>query len=389
MVKQRNLGMIKAAILLIGLQEVGGGAASPALANIMRDFPKIDPSTIMMISTMPYITMMIFSPLYGKIINYVKKRTLMIFSLGLFIISGTLPALMNNIYWILAMRAILGISLGLLYSMTVGLIADFFEGQERATMMGWAQAIGSLGGVFFQTVGGYLAVIDWHYCFYTYLITTLILIFEIIFLPEPEKKVVGSSEKAGLPGNIWWTYLGFMIFGGIILVLVTNMSVLMVNEKIGDAGSAGLALTCMTIGGFLGGTFFGQVYKNLQRWTMTAGYVVSALGYFLIFKAAGTSAIFAGSIIVGLSIGTLISNYFQQISLSVPAAAVSSALAIGVAVQSFGQFVEPYVYNSFLKMLGLSIGRDAYGVAAVILIILAVIYALTAMRKPAESEKAQ
>jgi hypothetical protein len=44
--KAVNSTLVTIAVLILGLQDVGAGAASPALANIMQAFPDYAPTTI-------------------------------------------------------------------------------------------------------------------------------------------------------------------------------------------------------------------------------------------------------------------------------------------------------------------------------------------------------
>jgi MFS family permease len=49
----------------------------------------------------------------------------------------------HNIYYLLTMRAIMGISLGLLAPIPNALIAQLYEGDTRASMMGLTKTTGS------------------------------------------------------------------------------------------------------------------------------------------------------------------------------------------------------------------------------------------------------
>lgn len=101
------------------------------------------------------------------------------------VIGGILPMLTTNITWILALRLVLGAGLGMFNSLAVSLISDFFEGDERAQLVGFQSAVQGLGSSLATFVAGQLALIDWPFAFLCYAITIPIaLLFFLSFLNQ-------------------------------------------------------------------------------------------------------------------------------------------------------------------------------------------------------------
>jgi hypothetical protein len=67
-----------------------------------------------------------------------------------------------------------------------------------------------------------------------------------------KKRALEKVDKK-IPGKTWATLLAFFVFSVLIIVLVTNTSILIVDNGLGNSGSAGIALTFL-IGGMVGGT---------------------------------------------------------------------------------------------------------------------------------------
>jgi MFS family permease len=384
-------------ILAIALQEIGGGAASPILATIMAAYPDVNPTTIMLIQTMPSITTMIFAPICGKLADFIPKRVLSLFAIGLFVIAGVAPAFMTSLPVIYVLRGVLGIAIGMILTLVMGLIADFYEGGERAQMYGWVQTIGSLGGMFFQLAGGFLGAINWHYAFYAYLITLAVLVFAFFALPEPPKKIATSAEEKAKvaaaanasgdtrklwSGNVIMAYLGFFMLQLLVLVLVTNTSVLIANEGLGDASNAGIALTFMTFGGMIASALYGNIYKGLKKMAVPPLILVMGVGYLIVFFASSLTMVYAGAFVTGLGIASSLSGYFQKVSLLVPPAAATLSMSIMICVQGLGNFAEPFVFDILLKALGMEIGRQAFGLGAGLLIATAVVSFIWSMSRP-------
>lgn len=210
-----NRTLLKLAIICIAMQDSGFGATTPALASIMQAFPNIAPSIVMMVATIPPMVLAVIPPIYAKLCESIRKRTLLYIAATFFIIGGVGPAFFNsNIYLILAFRFVLGIGNGIVLPMSADLVVDFFEGQERNTMQGYVSAVTGISGVVFSLLGGYLAAIRWQYCFFSYLIAILFFIIPFLFLPEPDRngKLAAQNNRGEnkLPLGV---YIVALIFG--------------------------------------------------------------------------------------------------------------------------------------------------------------------------------
>ncbi len=164
----------------------------------------------------------------------------------MFIVGGVGPAFLDNIPGILFCRAILGLAVGTTLPISLTLVADLFEGEKRNKYLGYHNMLASLGAVFFQYVGGYLCTLNWHYTFFAYLMPLWILIFVYFFLPEPEKITAAANNQPEEKVQFKLTWPAFLVLFNMFIVQfveftqVTNASVMIVNEKIGDASTAGL-----------------------------------------------------------------------------------------------------------------------------------------------------
>ena len=131
-----NRVLLKAAVLSISVLLLAATAVSPAIANISAAFKEVSTQTIMLLVALPSMTMVLASLVFSKLSEFMGRRALVHVAMLLFLIGGITPYFMNDITMILVMRAILGLSLGLIFPLSLVLISDFFEGGERATIMG-------------------------------------------------------------------------------------------------------------------------------------------------------------------------------------------------------------------------------------------------------------
>ena len=390
----KNRTVLKLVILAVALQEVGGGAVAPALAAIMAAFPDVAPTTIMLIQTAPYAAAIIMAPIYGAISRRLKKRTLALTAIAFFIVFGAAPFLFStSIPLIIFCRVMFGVAIGTLVPMAVGLCTDFFEGKERATMIGLVQAVACIGGVIFQTAGGYLCLLGWQYCFLIYLISIPILIFAYISLPEPqyvenleaeaEQKaaVAKLSFKEKFPPIVWVYYLEVILFMITILVLV--------NEGWGGSVEAGYALSAHSVFGFVGGLIFAPFNRLCKKWTVAISVLLAAGCFALMWFADNFFMAAAGAALVGAIPSFILCATWNNISNTVAPAFATIAVSICVSAQYIGQFIQPYFSDFINVMFGLELGREQFMAnTAMCLVLFVLILIQTAVTKEPEAKKA-
>lgn len=368
-----NRTLLKLAILSIAMQDCGTGATTPALGSIMAALPNVAPSLVQMIATVPALFIALTPPVYAKCVEFMRKRTLLYIAAVLFIVGGVAPAFIHpNIWVILAFRVLIGIGNGIVLPMATDLVVDFFEGQERNSMMGYVSAVTGISGIVFQLLGGYLAGISWNYTFYTYLVSILFFLIAIIFLPEPDRQAKlaqeGSEVKAKLPGSV---YLIVAIFGFFFLfwyILPTNGAIVMLGEGMANPGQIGLAFAFVTVGSFVCSMIFGQVFKVLKFALLPIAYIFGAIGLYICYTSQTLLMFTVGIFILGMGMGTVVPTTMTKLSGLVPYSAASKVIALGFLGNGMGGFIQPMVFNLFSVP-----GRTPFLIGAVGMVVFAVL----------------
>jgi MFS family permease len=386
MFKVKNKFIIKLAILCLALQDVGAGAATPALGAIQAAFPEVDPTLIQMISTIPSLTVVIFGLLYAPMSKVMPKRGIMYIAAATFLIGGIAPAFLNDIYLILVFRALVGVGVGLLYPMANDLAVDFFEGGERAKTIGQAFGIGMIGGAFFQFIGGALSDIDWHYTFFAYFVSVLFFAFPVFFLPEPKKKedvVKGTAqEKAKMPVSQFISCIINAICCLLFITLITNAAMVIAMEGFGSGAEIGLAFSVMTLAAFVAGFLYGPSQKVLKLASMVPAPLLLALGLFVMSTAQSMAVVFCAMILFGLGMGYCGSKFFAKSTEIVPFAVSALALSMMTAFNGLGQLLSAPVMNWLVTATGIGMGRPALAFAAIAMIVLGIIMVIFDIKTP-------
>ncbi|AOY74761.1 MFS transporter [Clostridium formicaceticum] len=342
--------VLKIAVLSISLLSLTITSASVALGDISLAFPDAGPNTIKLIVSLPALLIIPFTLLCGKLSNAVSKRKLLFTGLSLFLIGGVGPSFSNNLIWILILRAILGIGMGFIMPLATGLIADFFDGEERAAMMGLQSAVVNTGAIITSLVAGFLSAIDWHYVFLVYLIGVLVFVVTFFKLPDPEQPQETNTEKEALNRPVY--VIAFVIFVHSLLLFsfFTNTAMVITEEGLGNAASAGIAITLMTVGGLIAGIFFGKILQCLKKFVIPLSAVLTGIGFFMLSYPQGLNLMLIASIIIGIGFGTTMPAVMIKTSMVAPKSATTLAIAVVTSAMSLGQFISPFVL-SFVEML--------------------------------------
>ena len=194
--KHKNI--IKATLLLLSsLSTMCTGVVSPALPIIQRALEAEGATDIGLIVKMmvvvPNVFIAIFAPIFGYIVPKIGKLRLLFIALVVYAISGVSGSFLPTIYHIIFMRAILGITIAGILTVVTTLIADYFDGPERSSLIGMQTMFMSIGSTVYGLTAGVLADIGWRNIFYLYGMAIFYFPLAWKFLFNPD--VVNHTEE--------------------------------------------------------------------------------------------------------------------------------------------------------------------------------------------------
>lgn len=129
---------------------------SPVLGQIQEHYVNVDVSLIQMLITAPALMSMIVAILSGWLVIKISKKKLLIFGSLVAGVTGFLPFLSDSFGLLFFSRTFYGVGLGLATALNTAVVAEFFEGDERVSVMGIQAASVGAGMVVVTTVGGML-----------------------------------------------------------------------------------------------------------------------------------------------------------------------------------------------------------------------------------------
>ncbi|MCR4437265.1 MAG: MFS transporter [Clostridiales bacterium] len=398
---KKNMFMIKFAILAMTFNAFCGGSLTPALADIMKAFPQVPPSVVMMLVTLPSLIMVPFTLLTGVIAGrYVKYRTCLLLGFGLFAITGAAPVFLNDFNVIMVMRALNGAATGLIGPLYMALIFRLIPVEERAGLMGLTGVFMSLSAMVFSMIGGFLAVMDWHLTFLTNLFSVFMLIIVFFFVPEPEDVPAGPATAGGpmggpaaapqkpkMPAMVWVICILFGIYNLLFMPTTLNISPIIVTGGMGNAAIAGTVITVNTLGGMVAGLIFGKVFQKLTRFTLPLGFGIGCVGLILFLAANSLPLIFVAMAVMGFGFalgGPAINMAIGAIAPPQLIALATSALNVCMGIGGFASSLFAAGLAGALGVTGMAALKLPFIVFLIGVAGFTVIYVLyNLMKKPA------
>ena len=302
----KNNSGLKAAILTMSFIQMATNSVSSILANIATEFPDASVTTIQYLMTFPNLMIVAVSVIAAGLAERISKRTLAATGLLLAAVSGILSfAVHGSILILYVWAGMLGIGVGLVVPMANSLISDYFQENERDTMLGYQTGAANAGSMIMTYVGGVLATIAWQFDYLVYLLAIPGLILTLMFVPKQNvvAKDTVTTEKKKLKISAYEVL--FCIVAAVYMLMFylgpTNIALYFSEKQIGNTMTAGMASSLLLLGGVLMGFLFGKLAEKIGKHTITLGFLALFVGYTLIYMKGQLISTYIGCLLVGMS----------------------------------------------------------------------------------------
>lgn len=160
---KRNI--IAALVVAMFLGAIEGTVVTTAVPTIVKDLSGF--GLISWIFSTYFLTSAISTPIYGKLADlYGRKRTLCI-GIVIFLVGSCLCGLSQNMYQLVAFRALQGLGAGSIFTITYTIVGDIFTLAERAKVQGWLNAVWGIASIIGPFLGGFfIDYLSWHWIFF-------------------------------------------------------------------------------------------------------------------------------------------------------------------------------------------------------------------------------
>ena len=267
---------------------MGVASIAPAFPQMREYFgiSKAQVGWLVAVFTLPGI---VITPFTGILADRFGRKSMLVPSLILFGLAGFSCMFTQKFHILLILRLIQGIGAASLGSLNVTLIGDLYQGNRRATAMGYNASVLSLGTATYPALGGALAVLGWNFPFILPLLAVPFGIALAFSLKNPEPKEKQSLKQYGI--NVWkvinqpivWGLLAlnilvfFLIYGAYI----TYLPSLLKERMMADSFQIGITMSVMSLTTALTSSQIGKISKKFSsRKILTTAvilYIISML----------------------------------------------------------------------------------------------------------------
>lgn len=392
MSKNKHSLITKLAFLSVSLMITSAYAIQGSLPQLKAALHLSQTQSEYLVTT-PSFAMMIFvvlSPLIQDWLHISDKKIIMT-GVTIVGIAGVIPMFVHSYPLILASRLILGAGCGLYNSQAISVISVWYDGHERAQMLGWRAAAEQIGQAVTLSIAGLLLTyLGWQSSFSVYLLAFLVLLFFASQVPEESKSQDEDVEEDSLAEDVGGQDNGKITKISPTVGLLVIFAFLLVVDYVGmENRFAGLAvaikgahytgssmfLSLMLIGATLGGLFYGSIQKHLGFGTVYLGLGLMALSNFLYgFAGQNFVVMVIGLLLIGFPlqlVSPLIFNLLPDLAPADKQPFVTSMCLIGF---DFGSFFSPtmaewmnHLTRTPMSGLGLAAPFPIYGVVLILI----------------------
>jgi len=355
---------------------MAGAAIAPALDIIREHFKDASSMLVQLIVSIPALLIIITNFLFLPISRKVGSRTIALCGLALYVAAGAGCFFVDDIIVLLSLRALLGVSVGLVMPLSTGLLAYYYPPEEQARLMGLSAAMNQMGGVVATLLAGLLANIQWNYAFLVYLLGLIAVVLVALYLPDER---LGSANKRGIPFQprqllkFHPSVIGMLLVMLIFFVYPTNFAVVTSKTTSLSVESITLIMCALDVVAFFIGLVFGQMMHAARRAMKYFAPLFFLVGYAILAYDSGIVSLLIGSCLIGLANGVGIPYLNTIASIKGGKNSATTVMPLLSMALYLGQFLSPVIVNPLSNAL---FGDSTPAAPYIIAIGLSIIYLL-------------
>jgi MFS family permease len=313
------------------------------------------------IFTAPSLAIIVGAPLGGYLAERFGYRLTLLIALLLYSLAGSAGLIIDGYAPLLATRLLLGLSAGAVMAVYLALAAAYYQGVDRAKVLGFAVACSAIVGALALKLGGLL--VDhggWRAPFTLYLIgfVTLAIAWATVHGPfhTPVKAVraTGTPAPLRLIARLWPIYLVLLIVSIGTFMPSAGGPFLLKANGIASASEQGTILSV----GSISAIFAAMAYGYLRRWFSDRVLFVLVAGSMGLGLAAAAPlqnwmALLAAFLLAGIGAGFKAPVVASILMAAAPVNVRAAAAGLNFSCIFLGQFLGPFILRLLAGPFGI------------------------------------
>lgn len=371
---------------------MSGGVVGSAIAAVAKDFPTTPISTVQLLSTLPGLGSLIITLIAGQMAMKVSKKNLVLLGIVLVTLGGIIPAFWNSsMLGLLACSVVLGMGVGFISTINPMLLTEYFEGEERSSMMGFNTGMTSLGSMVLTALGGVLGANNWRNLFWVYGLGILVFLLVLFCLPN-DKAIQATADDQGTKESTWsvikglnpsiiWVYLAVLILGVAFTAYQANLSIIIMAKNLGGTAITGGINSFGTFVGIFAGLGFKYVRKATKPNTLAAGFFFLLLTLGLTYYFNNVIALAIAAAFSAMAMVTIMPTATFMLSMLSQPKQVPVVMSIFAFINGLSAAIAP----KLISWLHVPAGGPSFVFAGVLALVVIVSLLVTGFEKKVES----
>lgn len=342
--KRYIVGIYAAAMCIMGML-----VPVPILANIAQSFPDANIAAVQMCIGIIPLCMALSAMFLSSVLasRVLKRHTVLACHILIMVAGLSVVAFHDSLAQVLCASVFVGIGIGGIQNGTDALIADYFEGEQRGSIMGVYSTFVALGGILWTALSGILGHDQWYMAYAAYAAELPFIIVEFVCLPKGhlEPKPKGGNVLKSMPREVALiTFISF-VFVLCFQLFSTNVSLIVADRGFGGTAESATASTVMTVAGIFAGLLVGPLFRRFKNRSMPLAWCVAIVGLLAALLAPSLAALCAAGFVISLGKETYVplQGNFAAGNSSNEGRAFN--LAIGMAGTNFGMALSPLFFE--------------------------------------------
>ncbi len=351
-----NRWEVKLSLLLVSSLTIASMITiSSSLPDMSRDFAGYPngQALVKLSLSLPALFIALTAFLAGKFIDRKGRKPLLGVALLVYAAAGSSGYWLDNLYGVLAGRALLGISVGITMTIVTTLVADYYQGVARQQFAGLQIAVMSLAGILFISLGGWLADIRWNVPFLLYLYALVIVPIALRYIQEPPPAAAHAQPGAAsprVPGVIWLVFASVMLMWILFFIIPIQIPFYLKSIGVEQNSKIGLAVASSTLFSAVASFFYARLKARLSFARLfSMGYGLMAVAFVVVALAKTYALVVCGLLLAGMGMGLLIPNANILVMQLAPPAVRGREIGKLTTFWFMGQFVSPLVLLPFIN----------------------------------------
>ncbi len=315
---------MKIMMIVIGLTTLSYYSDVPfvAIGNaVLTDYPEATPGQANFILTGAAIIYALVCLVAGAFCKKIGSKKVLMIGITMTAATGCCLGLVHNIYYIMALRFLMGVGTSFASVAPLIIINSVFSGDKsRSTAVGFYDACASGFGFILTIVAGLICVTSWKNIAIIYAIQIPVWILALIVIPgdrklEEHKAKNESSDAAAADdagsdatgvrtltwGRFAYLMIPFIMMSLLALGIYYYISVIIAENGLTSTSAAGAVASAYLIGATIGTSTLGLYYEKLRNRIPLIAILLATLAAFIIFRSTGIAAACIGMAILGCS----------------------------------------------------------------------------------------